>query len=67
LQRVYKDAVEQWIVAIREEEALATPDHSIIAWERWEQSAFKAPEAQDQAAVARKAYRDGLRHLDYGI
>jgi hypothetical protein len=33
LQHVYKEAVDRWIVAIREEEALATPDHSIVAWE----------------------------------
>jgi hypothetical protein len=31
LQQVYKDAVDQWIAVIREEESLATPDHSIAA------------------------------------
>ena len=67
LQQVYKIAVDRWIAAIREEEALATPDHSIVAWERWEQAGFKAQDAQDQANAAKEAYKDGLRRLDYDI
>jgi len=67
LQQVYKEAVDRWVAAIREEEALATPDHSIVAWERWEQAGFQAQEAQDRAAIAKEAYKDGLRHLDYDI
>ncbi|MGD1092639.1 MAG: hypothetical protein ABSB35_11710 [Bryobacteraceae bacterium] len=66
-QHTYKEAVDRWIAAIREEEALATPDHSIVAWERWEQAGFKALEAQEQATVAKEAYKDGLRRLDYNI
>ncbi len=65
LQHVYKDAVDQWIAAIREEEALATPDHSIRAWERWEQAGFKAKEAEERATTAKEAYKDGLRLRDY--
>jgi hypothetical protein len=33
LRQAYKDAVEAWVSAIREEVALATPDHSIHAWD----------------------------------
>jgi hypothetical protein len=44
LQQVYKAAVDRWVAAIRAEEALATPDHSIVAWELWEQAGFKAQE-----------------------
>jgi hypothetical protein len=47
LQLLYKEAVHRWVVAIREEEAIATPDHSIVAWARWEQAGFKAKEAGD--------------------
>jgi hypothetical protein len=65
LQRLYKEAVERWVAAIREEEALATPDHSIVAWEQWEQAGFKAQEAADQATEAKEAYKAGLRLLDY--
>ena len=67
LQQVYKAAVDRWVAAIREEEAFATPDHSIVAWERWEQAGFKAQEAQDQATAAKEAYKAGLRKLDYDI
>jgi len=67
LQQVYKEAVDRWVAAIRAEEALATPDHSIVAWELWEQAGFKALEAQDQATAAKEAYKAGLRELDYDI
>jgi hypothetical protein len=67
LQRLYKEAVDRWVTAIREEEALATPDHSIVAWERWEHAGFKAKEALDQVALAKEAYKDGLRNRDYEI
>ena len=67
LQKAYKDAVDLWIAAIRDEENLATADHSIAAWEIWEQAGFQADEARDRANVAKEAYKDGLRLLDYAI
>ena len=67
LQRLYKEATERWIAAIRAEEALATPDHSVAAWEHWEEAGFKAKEAQHEATAAKEAYKDGLRNLDYDI
>ena len=67
MQLLYKEAVDRWVAAIREEEALATPDHSIVAWERWEQAGFAAKSAQDKADVAKEAYKAGLRELDYDI
>lgn len=67
LQQAYKQAVDQWVAAIRDEEALATPDHSVAAWDRWDQAGFKAQEAQDLATAAKEAYKDGLRHVDYGF
>ena len=67
LQREYKEATERWIAAIRAEEALATPDHSVAAWEHWEQAGFKAQTAGDEAATAKEAYKDGLRNIDFDI
>jgi hypothetical protein len=67
LQKAYKEAVDLWIAAIREEENLATPDHPIVAWERWEQAGFQADEARDRSNVAKEAYKAGLRLLDYEI
>ena len=67
LRTDYKAAVEQWIAAIREEEALATPDHSVRAWDRWEKAGFAQQEAQEAARLKREAYTDGLRRIDFDI
>ena len=67
LQQAYKQAVDQWVAAIRAEEALATPDHSEVAMERWDQAGFVEQDAQDKAKHARDRYKDALRLLHYGI
>ncbi len=67
LQKTYKQAVDQWVAAIRAEEALATPDHSETAMERWDKADFAVQDAAKQAKEARDAYKEGLRHLHYGI
>jgi len=66
-RQAYKDAVEKWVAAIRAEEALATPDHSVHAWDLWEQAGFVEEEARDDAQDAKEKYEDGLREADYGI
>jgi hypothetical protein len=63
----YKAAVDEWVDAIRAEEALATPDHSMIAMEHWDAAHFKEHDAHTQAAEARDAYKDALRTVNYGI
>lgn len=63
LRFVYKTAVEEWIAAIREEEDLATPDHSMVAVETWERAGFKEEEARQKAKQARQKYEDALRHV----
>ena len=67
LQQAYKQAVDQWVAAIRAEEALATPDHSEVAMERWDAAGFTEQDAQNKAKQARDQYKDGLRQLHYGI
>jgi hypothetical protein len=67
LRLAYKDAVDTWITAIREEEALATPDYSVHAWDLWEQAGFAEEEARTRVQAAKKLYEDGLREADYGI
>ncbi len=67
LQRQYKDAVEQWVNAIRAEEALATENHSETAMEVWDRADFAVQDAEKQAREAREAYKEGLRQLHYGI
>ncbi|MGA7291463.1 MAG: hypothetical protein WBW53_15920 [Terriglobales bacterium] len=63
----YKKAVEEWVDSIRAEEALATPDHSMIAMEHWDAAHLREHDAQSKAKEAREAYKDALRGMNYGI
>ena len=67
LRQSYKDAVDTWVAAIREEEALATPDHSMVAMEHWDAASFKEQDAQKKAIAAKAAYKEALRQYNYGI
>jgi len=67
LQKAYKQAVDEWVAAVRAEEALATPNHSETAMERWDSADFAVQDTQKQAKRARDAYKDALRKLHYGI
>lgn len=57
----YKARIEEWVVAIREEERLAVPDHSMRDWDLWERAGLNEEEARDRASEAREAYEDALR------
>ncbi len=61
LQRAYKAAVEEWIVAIRQEEALASGNHSETQIDQWEQAGFAEEAAQEKAKDAKAAYEEALR------
>jgi hypothetical protein len=67
LRASYKEAVDEWVDAIRAEEALATPDHSMVAMEHWDSAHFKEHDAHSRATEAREAYKDALRTVNYGI
>jgi len=67
LRANYKSATEQWVAAIRAEEALATTDHSMVAMERWDAADFIVQDAQKNASAARDLYKDELRKIDYGF
>jgi hypothetical protein len=67
LRTQYKTAVDAWVAAIRAEEALATPDHSEVAMEKWDAAHFTEHDAHAKATEARDAYKDGLRAVNYGI
>ncbi len=67
LRLAYKRATDEWVDAIRAEEALATPDHSMTAWERWDEAHFREEDAHAKATEAREAYKDALRSANYGI
>jgi hypothetical protein len=67
LRSLYKKATDAWVEAIRNEEALATPDHSMVAMEKWDEAHFREEDAHRKYAEALEAYKDGLRNLNYGI
>ena len=67
LRLAYNKAVDDWVEAIRAEEALATEDHSMVAMEKWDDAHFREQDAQAKAAEARDAYKDQLRAVNYGI
>jgi hypothetical protein len=61
LQEAYKTAVDNWISAIREEEALASVDHSEAEIDTWEEAGFKEEDAREKAKEAKQKYEDVLR------
>jgi hypothetical protein len=67
MQAEYKRAVEEWIVAIRKEEALASTNHSVAQVDRWEQAHFDEEEARAKVKAAKKRYEDELRGKFFGF
>ena len=67
LQIAYKSAVEEWIAAIRKEEALASVNHSVAEVDRWEAAHFAEDELRSQVKDAKEKYEDALREKFFGF
>ena len=67
LQHNYKQAVEKWIAAIREEEALASVDHDVAKIDVWEKAHFAEDELRQTVKAAKKDYEDALRAEIFGF
>ena len=61
LQGAYKAAVEEWVKAIRDEETLASVNHSVAEVDQWEAAHFREEELRNAAKAAKKQYEDALR------
>jgi len=61
MQQAYKAAVEEWVTALRAEEALALVDPSLAEVDIWEAAHFKEENARNGAKHAKKEYEDALR------
>jgi thymidylate synthase len=62
MQAEYKAAVDEWVVAIRNEEALASiADHSVADIDAWEEAADAEEEAREKTKDAKKTYEEALR------
>ena len=67
LQAAYKAAVEEWIAAIREEEALACVNHSVAEVDKWEAAHFREDEIRAKVKAAKSEYEGMLRHEFFGF
>ena len=67
MRTAYKSAVEEWIAAIRQEEALASVDYSVAEIDQWEQAHFKEEEIRNKVKAAKKHYEDALRKKFFGF
>jgi hypothetical protein len=67
MQYAYKAAVEEWIAAIKQEEALASVNHSIAEVDKWEAAHFKEDEIRNKVKAAKKRYEDALRQKFFGF
>jgi hypothetical protein len=61
LQTAYKTAVNNWITTIREEEALASGDHSEAGIDTWEAAGFREEDAREKAKEAKEEYEEAIR------
>jgi hypothetical protein len=67
MQGAYKDAMDGWTAAIREEEALATVPHEVAEVDKWELAGDREEEARSKVKAAKKAYEDALREKFYNF
>jgi len=67
LQSAYKAAVEEWIAAIRQEEALASVNHSVAEVDQWGRAHFHEEELRNKAKAAKKEYEAALRFKFFAI
>ena len=67
LQAAYKAAVEEWISAIRKEEALASVNHSVAEVDLWENAGFEEDEKRKVVKELKTKYEDALREKFFGF
>jgi len=67
MQTAYKAAVEEWIAAIKQEEALASVNHTIAVVDKWEAAHFAEDDIRSKVKSAKKKYEDALREKFFGF
>jgi hypothetical protein len=61
MQQEYKTAIEEWIAAIRAEEALASVEPTLAQVDRWEEAHFAEEAARNKAKQAKADYEAAIR------
>ena len=67
MQAAYHAAVEEWIAAIKQEEALASVNHTIAKVDKWEAAHFAEDDIRSKVKAAKKKYEDALREKFFGF
>jgi hypothetical protein len=67
MQKAYIAAVDQWIGAIKEEEALASVNHTVAEVDKWENAHFKEEEIRTRVKAAKEKYENALREKFFGF
>ena len=68
LQADYRAAVDAWVVAIREEEALASAaDHTVAELDKWEEAHLREHKLHKEVDYRKRLYEDALRREFYGF
>ena len=67
LRSAYQAAVEEWIAAIKQEEALVSVDHSVAEVDKWEQAHFREDEIREEVKAAKSKYEAALREKFFGF
>jgi hypothetical protein len=67
MQAAYRAAVDEWVVAIREEEALAAGPHSVAEVDKWEHANFREHTKHREVIYRKKLYEDALRREFFGF
>jgi hypothetical protein len=60
MQLAYRTAVDEWIIAIRHEQTLASVNHSVAQIDRREQAHRQEAEFRERVMAAKKQYEDAL-------
>ena len=67
LQADYKAAVDEWVAAIREDEALASGNHNVAELDKWEAAGFHETKVQREVIYKKRLYEDALRREFFGF
>ncbi len=68
LQAAYREAVDAWVAAIREEETLASgADHSVLELDKWEAAHFREHKLHKEVDYRKRLYEDAVRREFFGF
>jgi hypothetical protein len=67
MQTAYKAAVEEWLAAIKQEEALASVNHTVAEVDKWEAAHLAEDDIRSKVKAAKKKYEDALREKFFGF